>query len=1061
MSSNRLWASLSLAFLAGCLRSTGDLPQPGEGAFITGVVVQRDNVSGEVSGVAGARVSAVGISISATTDQRGFFILSRLPLGRLKIRIEKPALAGAPALARSLDPLNALIEGQTLDLGEIELLPGGALTGFVGTNIEGAAAPGIAGGALVIGAQTTFKAIAGEDGNYLLSGLPEGSIDLVAFLSGYEPGRIFGARVQSGLKSTVEDMVLEPDPGGASIPVAGVALLQEQTDSSGIAVKFIDETNPTASAAETNTAANGAFSVSLSYGVYRARFSKDGFQTVELPGIAVLKEGVVGLVPVLLGAQLEGDLDGDGIPDAQDPDRDNDGCPNDQDAFPNDPFGCKDTDGDGFADELDLDDDNDTLSDAEELSLGTDGFVTSPIDRDTDRDGLDDASDNCPTIANPGQEDICHNVQPGGPPELLSVTPSSGKAGDLVTLTGRNFMDGIPSFVQFGEGPLQEPESVAPTMILVEVPAGARTGTVTIYLPNGIARLANAFSFRPPPEVDDFQPRIGRKNSVVAVVGKYFVAEGLQVFVNGVQAEILEDTNGDPIIEDYFGGREPQKLIRIRVPDTTTGPIRVSTRDGFGQSEASLVIAGGPTILEVRPNPVLELDTVLINGVGFSTSDTAGEVTVLFPGVAAPQTPIFRTDTSIEVQVPLGARTGTIAVLHPAGSAESPEVLEIGGDAIYVSRIQPSLAKEGETIVLRGAGLSGATEVRFGAAAAMPLASSNATQIDVIVPAGAAAGPLQVVLPSGTVTSAVPFRKLIVGSPVGASVYGLGYSSNGDVIYAITFSDGLVLDSETLQQLDSTPLMRSNQAPNGFAVAPDGTWGIFSTQTTVFAVSLPDYLPLFQCADAPRESGDFPDARPAGAFRFDPASERAFVTDPISVGEDEDGVLVIDRFEGGCEVIARAPEPSASADFRGLLLLSDSELLLSDAALGVGIISIDRDLLYGQFVAPFQGPAVPETRLFWAPGNAYVIAAGSGLRRVDPTGSTPAVVLDVRNPMELAQSADRRWLSTAGRIYDVDAARFPRPGSDYVAGPVAWHPTRNEFVGPLSNQLVRVQIIEH
>lgn len=1059
---NRLWAALSFFCLASCLRSTGDLPQPGEGVFITGVVVQRDPISGEVRGVEGARVAAVGISISTTTDQRGFFILSRLPLGRLKVRIEKRALGDEPALARSLDPLNALVEGQTLDLGEIELLPGGALAGFVGIEVEGTSEPGIAGGALVIGAQTTFKAIAGEDGNYLLSGLPEGSIDLVAFLAGYEPGRVFGARVQSGLKSTVEDMVLAIDPGGASIPVAGTAQLQDQADSSGIAVRIVDETNPAAPAAETNTAADGSFSVTLPYGVYRARFSKSGFQPVELPGIAVLREGVVGLVPVLLGVEVEGDLDGDGIPDDRDPDRDNDGCPNDQDRFPDDPFGCKDTDNDGIPDELDLDDDGDNLSDAEEVSLGADGFITSPIDPDTDRDGINDFNDNCPTVRNPGQEDICHDTMPGGPPELLSVAPGSGKAGDFVTLTGRNFMSGIPSFVQFGGGPLQIPESVSATMILVEVPEGAETGTVTAYLPNGIARLANAFIFRPPPEVDDFQPRIGRKGSVLAVVGKYFIAGGLQAFVNGVQAEILEDQSGQPIIEDYFGGREPQKLIRIRVPNTTSGPVRVATQDGNGQSEANFVIAGGPTILDVRPNPVLELDTLLINGAGFSTADTEGEVTVLFAGVAQPQVPSFRTDTSIEVVVPFGAQTGTISVLHPAGSPHS-EVLEIGGNAVYVSRIQPSLAKEGETIVLRGAGLSGATEVRFGAATATPLASSTASQIDVMVPVGAEAGPPVVVLPAQTITSVVSFRKLIVGAPTGpASVYGLGYSEDGAQIYTITtFFDGLVLNSETLMQIDSKPLMRANQTPNGFAVAPDGKWGIFSTQTTVFAVSLPEYAPLFQCADAPREIGDFTDARPSGAFRFDPDSERAFVVDPISVGEDEDGVLVIDRLEGGCEVIARAPEPNASADFRGLLVLSPSELMLSDAALGLGILSIDRDLLYGTFVAPFAGPPVPESRLFWSPGNTYVIAGGGGLRRIDPVGTTPPVVLDVRNPMELAQSADRRWLATAGRIYDVDAARFPRPGSDYAGGPVAWHPSKKEFVAPQATQLSRIQIIEH
>ena len=47
------------------------------------------------------------------------------------------------------------------------------------------------------------------------------------------------------------------------------------------------------------------------------------------------------------------DFDRDQLPDCTDPDDDNDGCPDTEDAFPLDPRECKDTDGDGIGDNKD------------------------------------------------------------------------------------------------------------------------------------------------------------------------------------------------------------------------------------------------------------------------------------------------------------------------------------------------------------------------------------------------------------------------------------------------------------------------------------------------------------------------------------------------------------------------------------------------------------------------------------------------------------------------------------------------------------------------------------
>jgi hypothetical protein len=81
-----------------------------------------------------------------------------------------------------------------------------------------------------------------------------------------------------------------------------------------------------------------------------------------------------------------------------DGDKDNDGTPDLYDAFPENSTEDRDTDEDGQGNNEDTDDDNDGLSDAEEVILGTNSLLV-----DTDSDGENDNTDNCPVIANADQ----------------------------------------------------------------------------------------------------------------------------------------------------------------------------------------------------------------------------------------------------------------------------------------------------------------------------------------------------------------------------------------------------------------------------------------------------------------------------------------------------------------------------------------------------------------------------------------------------------------------------------------------------------------------------------
>lgn len=153
------------------------------------------------------------------------------------------------------------------------------------------------------------------------------------------------------------------------------------------------------------------------------------------------------------------DSDGDGIGNFSDPDDDNDGAPDNKDAFPLDPTESVDTDGDGIGNNADPDDDNDGISDIVDLfpldvgeSTDRDGdgvgdnadvFSDDPNEsKDSDNDGLGDNSD---------PDNTNH-----GPIPQIETDKSIVSKGKVVTLNALNSRDPDGEIVDykwnFGDG---------------------------------------------------------------------------------------------------------------------------------------------------------------------------------------------------------------------------------------------------------------------------------------------------------------------------------------------------------------------------------------------------------------------------------------------------------------------------------------------------------------------------------------------------------------------------------------------------------------------------------
>ncbi len=92
-----------------------------------------------------------------------------------------------------------------------------------------------------------------------------------------------------------------------------------------------------------------------------------------------------------LNANEQYDTDGDGTGDNLDDDDDNDGVPDESDDLPLDPNETLDTDSDGIGNIADKDDDGDTISDIEEDNTGL-----NPLKKDSDDDGVNDNEDAFP-----------------------------------------------------------------------------------------------------------------------------------------------------------------------------------------------------------------------------------------------------------------------------------------------------------------------------------------------------------------------------------------------------------------------------------------------------------------------------------------------------------------------------------------------------------------------------------------------------------------------------------------------------------------------------------------
>jgi hypothetical protein len=183
----------------------------------------------------------------------------------------------------------------------------------------------------------------------------------------------------------------------------------------------------------------------------------------------------------------------------------------------------------------------------------------------------------------------------GPRPTITSFTPSSGRPGTQVTITGTNFIGATA--VNFATVAATNFIVVSSTQIIATVPIGATSGRIWVTTSVGGSSLLSTGFFSVPvsPSITNFAPTRGLPGTQVTITGTN-IANAMSVIFNNVPA-----TNFTRVTLNTG----EQQVIAIVPPDATTGRIFVTTPGDTATSVADFTVAPSlvlPTSWQPRPN---------------------------------------------------------------------------------------------------------------------------------------------------------------------------------------------------------------------------------------------------------------------------------------------------------------------------------------------------------------------------------------------------------------------------------------------------------------------------
>ena len=205
------------------------------------------------------------------------------------------------------------------------------------------------------------------------------------------------------------------------------------------------------------------------------------------------------------------------------------------------------------------------------------------------------------------------------PPVVLSFSPSEGVVGTSVIITGENFSD-MPSEneVRFGGVMAADPTSASTTSLVVLVPSGARTGSISVAVGGQTGTSSEDFTVTAPapapaaPVVSSFSPTEGEVGTSVTITGDNFSATPSEndLRFGGVMA--AEPTSASTT-----------SLVVLVPSGARTGRVSVTVGGQTGTSSTNFTVTG------TTPEPAAFSVPVAERDVRVYPNPTLGQVRVL------------------------------------------------------------------------------------------------------------------------------------------------------------------------------------------------------------------------------------------------------------------------------------------------------------------------------------------------------------------------------------------------------------------------------------------------